>query len=798
MNTEGRTILLVEDDELLALTESRWLKKVGYKLLHAPTGEKAVSIAGDPNQKIDLILMDINLGPGIDGTDAARAILRKNDIPVLFLSSHTEKEVVEKTEEITSYGYVVKDSKDVVLLASIKMAFKLHDANKKLSKNEEALQESEAKFRSIFEQAPVGMLLLSPSGEFLNVNKSLCELFGYSEEQLLKMTFKDLTYPDDIEESGAWIERLINNEAASVDFEKRYVTKSGATIHAIVRTILRRNAEGLPLYFISHIQDITERKRAESEIISKNRDLAALLNTSQALASTLEMQTILQIIIEKAIELIGLDTGAIYLLNDLGLYLGATTPPLPEDFPEIFRHTQLIDHPNIAKAITVQNPIVISDISKGEFSPAEKIIVEGRGLGSILYLPIFLGKEAVGILLLGTVNRSRSYSDSEIDSYRTMAYQAALTIDNARLYRKVQNQIREPKFDLEQYLIKDIALQSSLSAIGLADMDGNLIYANDSYYSMWECRPEEVIGKNLSETAKFEGREMLEEVMNSILNGGGYFGECPAYKKDGTPFYVQMAANIVTSPAGDRICMMASFIDITERKIVQEQLRGSEAKFRLFFESNSAAMAIIDPDTTISLVNNAYCRMSGYSKEEAIGKSWTEQIPAKDLERLMEYNRKRLINPEDAPDKYEFTFYHKSGDIKNGLMSIGMIPGEKKIIASFTDITEQKQTEKELESSLSVLETTLESTIDGILVVNENGEITRYNKKFVEQWRIPEEILATGDDEKAIEFVLDQLKNPKKFVSKVNELYERPLEVSFDVLEFKDGRVFERYSQPQL
>lgn len=147
MAKDIKTLLLVEDDSLLAMTETRWLSKAGYKVIHVPTGEKAVDTVKSNKDEIDLILMDINLGSGIDGTEAAREILCENDIPLLFLSSHTEKEVVEKTEKITSYGYVVKDSKEVVLLASIKMAFKLFNANKALREKEKALLESQARLK---------------------------------------------------------------------------------------------------------------------------------------------------------------------------------------------------------------------------------------------------------------------------------------------------------------------------------------------------------------------------------------------------------------------------------------------------------------------------------------------------------------------------------------------------------------------------------------------------------------------------------------------------------------------------
>jgi len=89
------------------------LRKHGYEVVTADTGEKAVE-AADSDSGISLILMDIDLGKGIDGSEAAVRILNKKDIPVVFLSSHTEPEIVEKTDKITSYGYIVKNSGNTV------------------------------------------------------------------------------------------------------------------------------------------------------------------------------------------------------------------------------------------------------------------------------------------------------------------------------------------------------------------------------------------------------------------------------------------------------------------------------------------------------------------------------------------------------------------------------------------------------------------------------------------------------------------------------------------------------------
>ncbi len=146
-----KNILLVEDDPITALAQSSRLERFGYCIKLSTSGEEAIEII-QSNETVDLILMDIDLGAGMDGTETARQILQLREIPLVFLSSHTEPEIVDKTEGITSYGYIVKSSDETVLNASIKMAFRLHDASRKLIKKESEHEASESKYYELFDK----------------------------------------------------------------------------------------------------------------------------------------------------------------------------------------------------------------------------------------------------------------------------------------------------------------------------------------------------------------------------------------------------------------------------------------------------------------------------------------------------------------------------------------------------------------------------------------------------------------------------------------------------------------------
>jgi PAS domain S-box-containing protein len=241
------------------------------------------------------------------------------------------------------------------------------------------------------------------------------------------------------------------------------------------------------------------------------------------------------------------------------------------------------------------------------------------------------------------------------------------------------------------------------------------------------------------------------------------------------------------------------FDDITQRRKAEQALRESEEKFRILFDESPIPTILSEiPTEKIAFINKRLANILGKPRDEIIGKTANELGLLKnpgDQNKLTE-----LITKMGYIDNYEIEKTLPDGSLGSDLVFMRIITIDEKpyCLTIIQDKSEQKQAEEAQKQFSSLLQSTLESTADGILVVDHLGYVTSFNKKFGEQWRIPQELLDTKNDNKLLSFIVDQLKYPDVFLAKVKELYSNPAQNSYDTIEFKDGRVFERYSQPQL
>jgi PAS domain S-box-containing protein len=157
----------------------------------------------------------------------------------------------------------------------------------------EALRESEERFRAAFDFAPSGQCLTSLDGRFLRVNRAFAALLGYDPEELPGMNFRLVSHPDDLAQSEGLIRRVVAGEIESFELEKRYLKKDGSIVWTLVRTSLLRSQGGKARHFISHVVDITERKRTEAEVRLLTVDLERRVaeRTAQIEAANKELET---------------------------------------------------------------------------------------------------------------------------------------------------------------------------------------------------------------------------------------------------------------------------------------------------------------------------------------------------------------------------------------------------------------------------------------------------------------------------------------------------------------------------
>ncbi len=258
-----KTILLVEDEGLIALSFAATIERFGYNVLTANSGEQAVKIALE-NGEPDLILMDIDLGKGIDGTEAAKHILQQRTVPIVFLTSHGEREMVELVRGITRYGYVIKHSGDFVLQSSIEMAFELFDAKQKAESQMVALQKSEDKFCKAFRASPAAIVVSSmEDGRYIEVNDVFLRITGLLRDEVIGHTSTELGFWVELDARQRYVESLARN-GSSRNFEIGYRMRSGEVREFLVSgEIIELEGEPCSLNFIL---DITERKAADAEL----------------------------------------------------------------------------------------------------------------------------------------------------------------------------------------------------------------------------------------------------------------------------------------------------------------------------------------------------------------------------------------------------------------------------------------------------------------------------------------------------------------------------------------------------
>jgi two-component system cell cycle sensor histidine kinase/response regulator CckA len=446
---------------------------------------------------------------------------------------------------------------------------------------------------------------------------------------------------------------------------------------------------------------------------------------------------------------------------------------------------------------------------KGIMRPALVLIGTGFGLIMLdLILRSFFGN---GFLYESLPVRTSPFFESLIGYIGQIAGLLLLLFGFYRVNRVAVDLTDRQQFEDERRLITE-ALAASESRYRrffhedpsgnfISTPEGKILACNPAFAKFFGYdSPEEIL--SVSANKLYDGPHAREEYLRLLRQNRKLLNYREKMRKrDGSDVYLTANINGEFDDEGQLVQIQGYVIDETERVKAQQSLRVSLEQFRVVFEESAVGMMLVNVDMEIIRANRAMCSMLGYSEDEIKeisirGLTHPEDL-TKDLPTLQ-----RLLQGGVASYQIEKRYIAKSGEVIWGLLTTSIVrEGDGPPLYGIRvveDITARKQGERDLERSLSLLRATLDSTADGILVVDRNGHIVSHNARFREMWRIPDYVLETGEDQLALQFVVEQLEDPEGFLKKVQDLYSQPEAEGYDSIRFKDGRVFERYSKPQL
>lgn len=328
-------------------------------------------------------------------------------------------------------------------------------------------------------------------------------------------------------------------------------------------------------------------------------------------------------------------------------------------------------------------------------------------------------------------------------------------------------------------------------------VDANSIYAEMTGYASVA----QILGHTILEWTADRHKERSEEAIRQCLAQGLVRGFKIDYlTPNGQTRSVEIDAAVIGT--GAQVEILALCRDITEQVAAEEGLRQAESRYKNIFENALEGIFQSTPDGRFISANPAMARALGYDSSGELARCVTDigtQIYANPETRRQYVER---LQREGAVEDFEVEFRRKDGSVMwTSLSAFAVRDNQGRVIryeGFIRDISRQKAAESALALRNAVLTTQMESSLDGILVVDANEQILSLNQRFIEMWDIPQTAVDSHSDQQCLQTVLDRVVDPEGFVARVRHLYEHREKKSSDEIVLRDGRAFERYSAPMF
>lgn len=459
----------------------------------------------------------------------------------------------------------------------------------------EAISERENLFSTSFEFAAIGKALVGLNGQWLRVNKSLCNMLGYTREELLQKTFQDITYPDDLDLDLQNVQQLLSGKITSYQMEKRYLHKNGSIVWANLSVTLVRKADHQPDFFISQIENISRRKEIERELAeseAKNRTIVS--NSLQAL-------------------LLGRPTGEIIDANPAAISMFGYSL---EEFMHISRDT-LFD------TTDQRYPAFLERRAKTGKAMGELVGIRKNGEKFPLYLSVALFKDRTGKLLT---------SASMVDLTESKKSEAALRLEK----EKLANVLEGTHAGTWEWNVQT------------GEAEFNDTWAELLGYDLRELGPISI--QTWNQLVHPDDLEISNRKLAACFNRETEFYECECrmrHKKGHWVWILDRGKVLRWTADGKPLRMFGTNTDISSLKSAQKNVEESELKFRSIFNSAFQFIGLLDLSGTLIDANQTALDFGNLQPGDVIGKKfwdchWWQISPQTQQDLQLAFNRAAL------------------------------------------------------------------------------------------------------------------------------------------------------------
>ncbi len=509
---------------------------------------------------------------------------------------------------------------------------------------EAALIESEDRFRKIFENSPAGMALITPDFRFFSVNPSFLSMTRYSEEELRKMSFKDITHPDHLAIDLEHIQEQVEGSIPVYRTEKQYIRKDGSILWGSLRVITIRDKQGSLLFFTAQVEDITGRKLAEDALRASEEKLAMVIDGVPILIAYVDTEL-----------------RFVYMNKAYADWYGRTREELVGN-----RVEDLLDKDVFERALPAYRAAL-----GGKAVSMENHVRDTRGnerFVSVRLAPHFSGKEVSGFFA---------------------------TIMDITDRRVAENALAESEVKFRTMV------EASPDMIWEIDLQGNFTYISSQSIVQMGYEPGELIGGSFFSLIRPESVSSVKTAFLEHIQEKSSLSplEVPAHDKKGNQIFIEIRSAPIIGSEGKLVGFRGIARDITSRKVSEEVLTALNAYNRSLIEASLDPLVTISHDGKIRDLNAATEKVTGYSRSELIGTDFSDYFvdTVKAKEGYQEVFRKGIVRD------YPLEIRHRDGSITSVLYNATLYrdPQGKPlgIFAAARDISELKAAQEELHYS---------------------------------------------------------------------------------------------------